>query len=76
MVLREQALDTHPSILLFMQQAALCPHRVFLLFFVKALPEFQAPNKTLFCSLLCLALACTHTGFNYIHHVVAKLLTL
>lgn len=44
--------------------------------FVKALPEFQAPNKTLFCSLLCLALACAHTGFNNIHHVVAKLLTL
>ena len=44
--------------------------------FVKALPEFQVPNKTLFCSLLCLALACAHTGFNYIHHVVAKLFTL
>ena len=44
--------------------------------FVKALPEFQAPNKTLFCSLLCLALACAHAGFNYIHNVVAKLLAL
>lgn len=72
-----RASSRHPSFNPFIYAASCTlPTSGVFTVFVKALPEFQAPNKTLFCSLLCLALACAHTGFNYIHHVVAKLLTL